>query len=113
MHIYHLISDADLDSLAGKQFYVPDSLEAEGFIHFSTREQIQGTANLLFQGRQDLNIIVVDDIRIDQTIVFEDLYDHGDKFPHLYAPLPLSAIVGKLSFRPNPQGKFTHLPDLP
>ncbi len=90
--IYHL---AEPGAWAGSiDAYAPTSLEEEGFIHCSTASQLSGVARELFADHNDLILLTIDpDALDDGTIVFEDLYGHGEEFPHVYAPLHTSAIT--------------------
>ena len=72
--------------------YTPASLETEGFIHCSTREQLSRTARLLYADRNDLVLLTIDPEPISANVVYEDLYASGEEFPHLYGPLPTSAV---------------------
>ena len=79
---------------ASDEAYQPPSIEIEGFIHCSTRKQLLGVATAFYPGRDDLVLLTIDTGLLDEgTLVYEDLYDHGDHFPHVYGPLPTSAVV--------------------
>jgi uncharacterized protein (DUF952 family) len=64
----------------------------DGFIHFSTAAQLAETAQKHFPGVADLVLLAVD-VRclLDKSLRFEPSRG-GDLFPHLYAPLPISAV---------------------
>ncbi|MBP0440588.1 DUF952 domain-containing protein [Tianweitania sediminis] len=64
---------------------------ADGFIHFSTAEQVRETAAKHFAHRDDLLLVSVDETTLGPTLKFEPSRG-GDLFPHLYGPLPLSAV---------------------
>ena len=63
----------------------------DGFIHFSTAVQLAGTAAKHFAGASDLVLVAVDADALDTKLKWETSRG-GDLFPHLYAPLPLSAV---------------------
>lgn len=65
---------------------------ADGFIHFSTGAQVAETARRHFRGVADLLVVAVAATRLGAALRFEPSRG-GDLFPHLYAPLPLSAVV--------------------
>lgn len=65
---------------------------ADGYIHFSTREQAEETAARHFNGQADLLLIAVDGDRLGADLKWEPSRG-GALFPHLYADLPLSAVV--------------------
>jgi uncharacterized protein (DUF952 family) len=73
--------------------YAPASLEAEGFIHCSTREQLSRTARELYTDRNDLILLTIDPGEVSSQIVYEDLYDLGEEFPHIYGPISTSAVL--------------------
>ena len=73
---------------------------ADGYIHFSTREQAEETAAKHFAGQSDLLLIAVDGEKLGDELRWEASRG-GALFPHLYGPLPLSATV---SVRPLPLG---------
>jgi len=65
---------------------------ADGFIHFSTAEQLAETAQKHFAGQCDLLLLAVDAATLGEALRFEPSRG-GALFPHLYGPLPLSAVV--------------------
>jgi len=63
----------------------------DGFIHFSTAAQLAGTAARHFAGASDLILVAVAANALGAQLKWESSRG-GDLFPHLYAPLPLSAV---------------------
>ena len=63
----------------------------DGFIHFSTAEQLAETAAKHFAGATDLILVAVDADALGAQLKWEHSRG-GALFPHLYAPLPLSAV---------------------
>lgn len=72
----------------------------DGYLHFSTAQQVKETAARHFAGQDHLLLIAVDADRLGEDLRYEPSRG-GDLFPHLYAPLPLSAV---LWVRPLPLG---------
>ncbi|MFC6488842.1 DUF952 domain-containing protein [Nitratireductor sp. GCM10026969] len=64
---------------------------ADGFIHFSTGAQLRETAAKHFSGQDDLLLVAVDEEKLGEKLRYE-ISRGGQPFPHLYAPLPLSAV---------------------
>lgn len=64
---------------------------ADGFIHFSTAEQVTETARRHFAGQTDLLLIAIDAERLGAALKYEQSRG-GALFPHLYGPLPLDAV---------------------
>lgn len=73
---------------------------ADGFIHFSTAVQVAETAAKHFAGQADLLLVAVDAGRLGDALKYE-VSRGGALFPHLYAPLPIAAVVW---VRPLPLG---------
>lgn len=73
---------------------------ADGFIHFSTAEQAPETAAKWFAGRGDLTLAAIDAEALGDDLRWEPSRG-GALFPHLYAPLPMSAVLWS---RPLPLG---------
>jgi uncharacterized protein (DUF952 family) len=79
---------------------------ADGYIHFSTAAQVRETAAKHFAGAADLVLVAVDASALGADLVWEPSRG-GALFPHLYADLPMSAV---LWVRPLPLGAdSTHL----
>lgn len=75
---------------------------ADGFIHFSTEAQAPETAAKHFAGQHDLLLVEVDSAALGTALRWEPSRG-GALFPHLYGPLPLSAVrrVGPLRLGPH------------
>lgn len=59
---------------------------ADGYIHFSTAEQVRETAARHFAGQDDLLLIAVDARQLGDALKWEPSRG-GALFPHLYAAL--------------------------
>ena len=76
---------------------------ADGFIHFSTADQVQETARRHFAGQDDLLLIAIDGEALGEALVYETSRG-GALFPHLYGPLPLSAVLSEQPLALSPDG---------
>lgn len=65
---------------------------ADGYIHLSTGEQLEATIAKYFAGQTGLMIAEVDLILLGDAIRWEEARG-GDLFPHIYAELPIHAVV--------------------
>lgn len=65
----------------------------DGFIHLSTREQLPGTLEKHFAGRDDLLLVEVDPGALGAALKWEPSRG-GALFPHLYGALEMSAVRG-------------------
>jgi uncharacterized protein (DUF952 family) len=83
---------------------VTPSLHEEGFIHCSTAEQLEATANRIFRGSGELLLLVVDPDRLTAPLKWERATDVGAEFPHIYGPLNLDAVVETVALPEGPGG---------
>jgi uncharacterized protein (DUF952 family) len=65
---------------------------ADGYIHLSAAGQLQGTLDKHFAGQTGLVIAEVNLASLGDTVKWE--VSRGDAlFPHIYGPLPISAVM--------------------
>lgn len=112
-HILHIIPHAVWEQAQANGTYRGDTLDAEGFIHFSTPAQAVMVANARFRGHPGLLLLVVDPSRLTSELRYEapfeasSPYEVAQQFPHLYGPLNLDAVVDVRPFEPGDDGLFT------
>ncbi|ARE38866.1 hypothetical protein RGUI_0725 [Rhodovulum sp. P5] len=78
---------------------------ADGFIHFSTAEQVAETAARHFAGESDLVLVAVDTKRMGDALKWEPSRG-GALFPHLYRDLRMADVVWDKSL---PMGASGHI----
>lgn len=108
--IFHIASLEDWKKSLEMGEYICPSLKSEGFIHFSTSDQVVSTANRHYIGTSGLVLLRVDVPKLSATIKYE-LAANGEIYPHLYGPLNLDAVEKVVDFPPNPDGTFSEFPD--
>lgn len=91
--IYHIAVASDVEPAHRIGTYMPAVFAKDGFIHCSYAEQIAAVANGRFRGRKDLLLMHIDPTLLPLPIVNENLEGGAELFPHIYAPLPFSAIL--------------------
>lgn len=69
---------------------------ADGYIHLSAQDQVQGTLDKHFAGQEGLVIAEVNLTALQDLIKWEPSRG-GALFPHIYGVLPMSAIIGHLT----------------
>ena len=74
---------------------------ADGFIHFSTGEQVAETARRHFAGQDGVVLAAIDAAALGDALRWEPSRG-GELFPHLYGDLPMEAVVWT---RPMPLGE--------
>jgi uncharacterized protein (DUF952 family) len=90
----------------------PASLASGGFVHLSTPPQVHLPANRLYRGRDDLVLLHIDPARLDSPVRWEPGLPTDPEsmlFPHLYGPLPVTAVTNVTAYRPGPDGTFPPL----
>ncbi len=89
--------------------YKCESLENEGFIHFSLVNQVLETANRHYHATNGLVLLKINVERLSTTLKFETA-PWGESFPHLYGPLNLDAVEKVFEFTPDSNGDFVEMP---
>jgi uncharacterized protein (DUF952 family) len=79
---------------------------AEGFIHCSNGHQVVWVANQRFRGRTDLVLLHIDPTRLGAQVRYENLEGGEELFPHVYGPIPVTAVVDVVRFLPAEDGTF-------
>ena len=67
--------------------------KADGFMHFSTAAQLAQTLQLYYAGQEGLVLAAVDEAALGAAVRWEHAPSRGEDFPHLFGPLPLSAVT--------------------
>jgi len=90
--IYHIcrVEEWEEAQKTGKYYGSSQDL-ADGFIHFSTGEQIVGSAIKHRNGQRGLVLLTVNPETLGGGLKWEKSRG-GDLFPHLYTPLPTKAV---------------------
>jgi len=71
----------------------------DGFLHFSTAEQVPGTLERYYSGADDLVLVAVDPAPLGIAVRYEAA-SNGALYPHLYGTLPLTAVKWARPIRP-------------
>lgn len=91
MIVCRIISDADW-AAALNDGAVP--VDPEGFVHLSTPDQVAATLDRYYAGVPDLLVLDIDTDRLPEDALRWEEGEPGEMFPHLYAPLPVAAVIG-------------------
>ena len=83
---------------------------ADGYIHFSAAHQVRETAAKYFHGQPDLILAAINADALSDALKWEPSRG-GDLFPHLYAPLPMSAVLSVIPL-PLDKGGTPVVPEL-
>jgi len=103
--IYHLVPPQEWEKALNKGIHQPDSLAREGFIHFSTREQLLGSATRFFGEYQALVVVEISEANLAPHLKYEPAGD-GRMFPHYYQRLDLNLVNNTRMLFRNAQGEW-------
>ena len=91
--IYHICRREEWEAAQRAGRYLGSSQDkADGFIHFSDAAQVKASAAKHRAGQSGLVLLAVDAARLGPALKWEASRG-GALFPHLYAPLDLSALL--------------------
>jgi uncharacterized protein (DUF952 family) len=81
------------------------TLDQEGFIHCSFDDQVEGTANRFYADVDELVLVRVDPTLLHSDVVVEPPFPgSAEHFPHVYGPIPLTAVVETTPWRRGEHG---------
>jgi uncharacterized protein (DUF952 family) len=115
VNVVHITSRLAWNEAGHLGQYAPSSLGSEGFIHCSSAEQAVPVASRFYRGQTGLVLLVIDPERLTSTLKWEPPADGSPspglpadaRFPHIYGPLNLDAVVQVLDFEPDANGEFS------
>lgn len=92
MFIYHIVLPEIWAQFDGKDAYEPESLAAEGFIHCSYENQIDGVIERYFNGATKVLVLKIDPEKLSGELIIEES-KLPEFFPHIYGPINRTAII--------------------
>lgn len=103
--IYKLLRAEEWAAFQAKGFFTGASVDVkDGYIHFSTAEQVRETAAKHFAGVAGLVLAEVDPRALGAALKWEPSRG-GQLFPHLYSPMPLTAVLRTWPLALGPDGR--------
>ena len=107
--IYHLTTAAEWEAAGRAGEYRVSTrgrtLDEEGFIHCSVAGQVAGVADRFYRGLTDLVLLAIDERLVRPEIRCEAPPGTSERFPHIYGPLNLDAVVRVTPFEFGPSSK--------
>lgn len=90
---FKVLTDAEMTALEHDgRFAGSDADRRDGYIHLSTAAQLTATVDKHYAGQTGLHVAEVDLAALGDAVKWEQARG-GEDFPHLYAYLPLDALV--------------------
>ncbi|MFB2836308.1 DUF952 domain-containing protein [Floridanema evergladense] len=102
--ILHITQKAEWEQAKLRGTYYNNTLDSEGFIHCSTIQQVEKTANKFFANQTGLVLLCIDSDKVQAEIKYEAVGE--EKFPHIYGALNTDAVIDAIAFPPDAEGKF-------
>lgn len=109
--VFHICLQQDWDHARLEGRYAPPSLETQGFIHASTREQILPSAERFFaHTREPLVLLAIKTADLATGVLRWEAPAEAPlssaRFPHLYAPLSPLQVTAWWPLTRNTHGQF-------
>lgn len=120
--IFHLLPYAAWQAAKPHGVYAPESLDREGFVHFSgDKTTLLAVANAYYRDMTDPMIVLkVDPDRLSAAVRWESPAGPSQdrrladvRFPHVYGPVEHSAVIGVHHARRGPDGSYLAVVDRP
>jgi uncharacterized protein (DUF952 family) len=114
--IYTLVRAADWEEAKRAGAYRgSEDDRRDGFLHFSTAEQVRASAERHRAGVPDLLFVAADAAALGETLRFEPAAGgrRPGLFPHLYGDLPLSAVRSVTPLPLGPDGRHVFPDGIP
>lgn len=100
---YKILTEEQMRALDADRFQGAPIDIADGYIHLSTAEQVAGTLDAHFAGREDLFLAAVDLDAAGEAVRWESSRG-GVLFPHLYARLAKALVLASGPLRRDAAG---------
>jgi uncharacterized protein (DUF952 family) len=93
MLIYHIVLPEIWEHL-NAEIYKPASLDDEGFVHCSFREQLDGVIERYYSNAESLIVLELETDRLMSRVINEPSTGN-EIYPHIYGPINLDAVVSQ------------------
>ena len=102
---YHLVPTEVWQAQRDTGAYVPEAFQADGFIHATNGlDRLLWVANEFYTAdTRPQTVLVLDVSKIIAPLRYDD---PEERFPHIYGPLNVDAVVGELSVERGDDGAF-------
>jgi len=115
--IYHITSRDAWQQALESGMYTAPSLDKEGFIHASTREQVIRVGNAFYTTVPNCVLLAIDETLLPAPPVWEPPVhpnpdtpptpEEQELFPHIYGPIPVGAVVKIVDFSVGLDGMYS------
>jgi uncharacterized protein (DUF952 family) len=92
MLIYHIVTPEKWEQFKNEPFYEAESLESEGFIHCSYRNQLPGVLERYYKNAERVLILHINPSVLTSKLISEPSTNQ-EIYPHIYGEINRAAIV--------------------
>lgn len=103
--IYHITTNELWEKNFPSKIYKHPTLETEGFIHCSTKDQFLATLNRHFQDETEVLVLDIVEKRISDILKW-DKSTNDELYPHIYGGLPIHAVEDLHPWMKNEKGEW-------
>lgn len=108
--LYHIARNEDWQKAKEAKAYTVSTLgktlDEVGFIHMSFAPQVKVVADFIYASTPDLVLLTIDPGKLTSEVKIEAAAGTDEKFPHLYGPLDVAAVVDASAYRLDKNGQF-------
>lgn len=104
--IFHVVKKENWKSQKKDSRYHPESLDSDGFIHCSTGRTIEEVTNRLYKDQDDILLIIINTTLVEPEIRYENSGNSDTKYPHIYGPLNMDAVIDKIELASEDDGGY-------
>jgi uncharacterized protein (DUF952 family) len=91
--IYHITTKQEWAAALANNFYTAPSLQIEGFIHCSTKDQVAGVLERYYAGQNNLLKLVIDVHKLTNLLKYELAPSVHELFPHVFGVINIDAVI--------------------
>ena len=106
MIILHCLLESTWESYKNKAVYGERYMETEGFIHCSDIHTFHKVAPNFKNVTEPMVLLCIDTEKLNPLVKWEDLYNDGTEYPHIYGLLNINCVVNVLPFLRDENGDF-------
>jgi uncharacterized protein (DUF952 family) len=92
MKLHHVLTQSEWTAALPAGLYAPPELARDGFLHCCTAAQLGFVLTRHFAGATDLLVLTFETDEVPGELRWEQSEPDQDPFPHLYGPIPCSAV---------------------
>ena len=88
--VFKVCEEDDWESTKNEDLFLGSQADRrDGFIHFSTSEQLEETLEKYFKSKSPLYLL---EVKTEDVELVWEIGRNNQLFPHLYSPLPLDMV---------------------